>query len=81
MNKIFFASLIAGAMLVSGNVLAADVSAIQAEIQEYEQSREEALAEIKKLQVKLEKANNAVNQHETKVQELQAKVDAKKAGQ
>jgi chromosome segregation ATPase len=58
--------------------MAADAMEIQNEIKDYEKSRADAQAEIDQLKVKLEKATDAVNQNETKVQEIQAKLDAAK---
>ena len=51
---------------------------IQNEIKGYEQSRADAQAEIERLKVKLEKATNAVSQNETKVREIQTKLNAAK---
>jgi peptidoglycan hydrolase CwlO-like protein len=62
----------------SGLAMAADAMEIQNEIKDYEKSRADAQAEIDQLKVKLEKATDAVNQNETKVQEIQAKLDAAK---
>ena len=62
----------------SGLAMAADAMQIQNEINGYEKSRADAQTEIDQLKVKLEKATDAVNQNETKVQEIQAKLDSAK---
>ena len=78
MKKLLITTAILTSISFSGWVAAADAIEIQNEIKSYEKSRAGAQAEIDQLKIKLEKATNAVNQHETKVHEIQAKLDAAK---
>ena len=78
MKKKLMTTVILTSASFSGLALATDIVEIQNEIKGYEQSRADAQAEIAQLKVKLEKATNAVSQNETKVQEIQAKLDAAK---
>ena len=78
MNKVLITTAILSSVTFSGLALAADVMEIQNEIKGYEQSRADAQAEIEQLKVKLEKATNAVSQNETKVREIQTKLNAAK---
>jgi|GEM_PF-6754225 peptidoglycan hydrolase CwlO-like protein len=78
MKKLLITTAMLTSISFSGLAMAADAMEIQNEIKDYEKSRADAQAEIDQLKVKLEKATDAVNQNETKVQEIQAKLDAAK---
>lgn len=76
MKKLLMTTAILTSISFSGLALAADAAEIQNEIKGYEKSRADAQAEIDQLKVKLEKATDAVSQNETKVKEIQAKIDS-----
>ena len=78
MKKLLITTAVLTSASFSGLALAADMAEIQNEIKDYEQSRADAQAEIERLKVKLEKATNAVSQNETKVREIQTKLNAAK---
>lgn len=78
MKKTLITTVILTGISFSGLVLAADAMEVQNEIKGYEKTKTEAQAEIDQLKVKLEKATSAVNRNETKVHEIQAKLDAAK---
>ena len=78
MKKVLITTAILTSISFSGLAVAADAAEIQNEIKGYEKSRADAQAEIEQLKVKLEKATDAVNQNETKVKEIEAKLNATK---
>ncbi len=76
MKKILTGSI--ALMALSGAPLAQaeDAATIQAEIKQYEQSRDEALAEIAKLKAQLQKTRKEAKRQESRVQEIQTRLEA-----